>query len=72
MWFLPLVLPLRPVWPVDVSELGSLCALRGAAGSTRLVGRGPAQVRSVVRVGLLPLPTLPVQLMHPPPLRLLL
>ena len=59
MYFLPLVLPLRPVRPVDMSVLGSLSAQRGAAGA-RLVGRGPVRVGSVARVGPLPLVALPV------------
>ena len=63
------MLPLRPVRPFVMSVLESLPALRGAAGA-RLVGRGPARVRSVVRAGLLSLPGLPVWLVRPLPLRL--
>ena len=68
VWFLRLVLPLRPVRLVDMSVLGSPHTLNGAAGA-RLAGRGPNQVRSVAGVGLLPLVTLSVQLVRPPPLR---
>ena len=67
VWFLPLVLPLRPVQPVSMSALGSLPALSGTAGACP-VGRGPARIRSVARVGLLPQPALPVWPVRPPPL----
>ena len=68
---LSLVVLRRPVCPVRRSILRSPPSLSGAAGA-RLAGRGPSWVRSVVGIGLLPLPTLLVWFTHPPPLRPLL
>ena len=56
---LPIVQPLPPLRPVDVSVLRGLPAQRGSA-SARLVGYGPVRVGSWAGVGPLPLLTLPV------------
>ena len=69
MWRLPLVQPVRPLRPVDVSVLGSLPAQRGTAGS-RLAGRSPILVGSVAGVGPLPLLDLSVHPVCLPPLLL--
>ena len=63
----PLLQPLRPLRPVDVSVLRSLPAQRSAIGG-RLVGRGPVRVGSVAGVGPPPLLALPVRPVYLPPL----
>ena len=55
--------------PAGAASATSLNGLSGAAGA-HLAGRGPSQVRSVARVGLLPLLAFPAWLVRLPPLHL--